>query len=275
MTRFYLGKIVSVFLVMSVSFFYSSCQNDDDSDDKSEKTETNLLGLKRKPDSLGDVVFKDGSATGINKIYGFSDEQKNSAIAVIYKVEGKKAYGVGFRHNKNGLKWCTENASASNVLVSAIQCIPSCDPGADGFRGDKNALIYSGKIDGKDNLEVMGNFLYLHSMGNDTSDPEKYPAFYFAKNYKEYFPVLKGTEFEDGWYLPTIDELFSMWKAGPDIYDQIASYVGGDLFGTDVYWSSSQANVIEVSYKFTFGFGFWIRSGKNYAEHVCCVRVFE
>lgn len=274
MTRFYLGKIVSVFLVMSVSFFYSSCQNDD-SDDKSEKTETNLLGLKRKPDSLGDVVFKDGSATGINKIYGFSDEQKNSAIAVIYKVEGKKTYGVGFRHNKNGLKWCSSNASALNVLVSDIQCFPSCDPGNPDFKGDKNEIVYTGKIKGNDNLEVMGKFLSAKSLQDDTSDPEKYPAFYFAKNYKEYFPVLKGTEFEDGWYLPTIDELFSMWKADSEIYDQIASYVGGDKFGTDEYWSSSQSEIYPIAYKFTFGYGFWMNIGKNYDVNVCCIRVFE
>lgn len=42
------------------------------------------------------------------------DELKSKAIAVIFRADtaSKKALGVGLKHNRSGLAWCTSDANA-------------------------------------------------------------------------------------------------------------------------------------------------------------------
>ncbi len=139
------------------------------------------------------------------------------------------------------------------------------------FKGDKN---------GSDNFAQLSAF--LKSSGKDNTAPvslsgedlrkgeptlsklkifegQNYPAFYFAKNYKDYkldyttmepglftsktVRVYKHTnvgKYESGWYLPSIVELFQIWK-NKDIVNKAVSACGGDEFGEDSsFLSSSQ-----------------------------------
>ena len=190
-----------------------------------------ILGTKA-PDvakAVGDIVFNDGSATPYTAELTLSDEQKAAAIAVIFKVDGGKTLGVGLKHNRNGLAWCTKDAKAYNTNIKTIQCPAS---------GAAGNLTFTGDTDGSDNLEQIASFLTTAGLENDTTDASKYPAFYFAKNYKNTATNL-GAAYENGWYLPTVAELFDIWKVKATV-DAASSLCGGSQFGDSYYWSSSQ-----------------------------------
>lgn len=113
-------------------------------------------------------------------------------------------------------------------------------------------------------------------LADDTTDPSKYPAFYFAKNYKTTATNL-GAAYENGWYLPTVAELFDIWKVKATV-DAASSLCGGSQFGNSYYWSSSQyASDDDVASRLSFGYGGWNNVGLkfNSGSSVCAVRAFN
>lgn len=230
-----------------------------------------ILGTKAPgvAKAVGDIVFNDGSATPYTAELTLSDEQKDAAIAVIFKVDGGKTLGVGLKHSRSGLAWCTTDANAYNKNIETIQCPAS---------GDAGNLTFTGDTDGSDNLEQIASFLTTAELADDTTGTDadkKYPAFYFAKNYKTTATNL-GAAYENGWYLPTEAELFDIWKVKATV-DAASSLCGGSQFGTSWYWSSSQyASYDSVAYILYFGSGDWDSYDKNddYG-YVCAVRAFN
>ena len=185
--------------------------------------------------AVGDIILKDGSKVNYETAKNYTgsdlDGLKSKAIAVIFRADtaSKKALGVGLKHNRSGLAWCTKDAKAYNKNIETIQCP------ATGIAGN---LTFTGDTDGSDNLEQIASFLTTAGLENDTTDASKYPAFYFAKNYKTTATNL-GAAYENGWYLPTVAELFDIWKVKATV-DAASSLCGGSQFGTSLYWSSSQ-----------------------------------
>ncbi len=215
---------------------------------------------------VGDIILNDG--TVLRDTTSVSDTDKAKAIAVIYKVDGPKAYGVGFVHNKNGIKWCRESANGYNTNFTDLQCEIS---------GTGGNLSFTGDTDGSDNFTKMAQAL---GTNNDTGTAGNYPAFEFAKNYKNQANShVIGTAYENDWYLPTIAELYDIWKV-KDTIDAKSSLCGGSQFGDDWYWSSSQQdNVDFCAYLLVFGDeydGYYYAYDKDcYRYYVCCIRVFE
>ena len=152
---------------------------------------------------VGDIVLNDGSY--LRDVDSVSDEDKEKAIAVIYKVSGSKAYGVGILHGRNGIEWCISSANGFEK-VESISC---------SFSGEEGNYTFTGDIDGSDNLSEIGKAFET----DDTVDLSNYPAFEFAINYKNKTGSrVKGTAYENGWYLPSIAELF-------DIYLEIGTFI--------------------------------------------------
>ncbi len=206
---------------------------------------TTSIGTKAPTEAkaVGDIVFNDGSATPYTADLTLTEEQKAAAIALIFYVgtglnsgddtTTSRTLGVGLKHT-SGLAWCTTGANAYSKNITTIQCPASGYGGAWTFTGDRN---------GSDNLEQIATFL---GEGNDTATEGRYPAFYFAKNYSKAATNL-GDSYKDGWYLPSIAELFQIYANGKgrnkvfDI-DAASTLCGGDTFGAGVprVWSSSQ-----------------------------------
>ena len=177
--------------------------------------------------AVGDIVFSDGSATSYSSGLTLDADKKSKAIAVIFYVgtglnsdsftvviretgggqvqnivsdiSKTRTLGVGFVEG-TGLKWCDASASAYNMVIEPI----ATGNGGAARTGDKN---------GSDNLEKMGDFLKSKSLTDDTGNPAKYPAFYFAKNYKNQASNVAGTACESGWYLPSLPELYELFDA--------------------------------------------------------------
>ncbi len=236
---------------------------------------------------VGDIVFNDGSAMPYTEFNGLStaikNEKKAAAIALIFYKGTElnsgsgttvRTLGVGLKHNRVGLAWCTNGAKAFEKNISTIQCTPSESAGSYTFTGDKN---------GSDNLEQIEAFEGV----DDTSTEAKYPAFYFAKNYKEQTigsesasRITAGSEFENSWYLPSMAELFQIYACRADSIigfdiDAASQTLGGDSFGTSNYWSSSQYESNgNTAYRLYFYGGNCYTSTKETYDYVCSIREF-
>lgn len=216
--------------------------------------------------AVGDIIFADGSATGYTTELTLTDKQKSKAIAVIYKVDGSKAYGVGLVHSNRGLVWCLESANGYNKIFEDLKCE------VNGLAGD---LSFSGDTDGSDNFSKIKQAL---GTNNDTGTTGNYPAFEFAENYKkQQNSHVSGTAYEDKWYLPTMSELFDIWKVKSTV-DAASRLCDGSVFSNNWYWSSTQHDTsASNALILIFGSGM---SG-NYAKKtvnvaaVCCIRVFD
>ena len=190
--------------------------------------------------AVGDIILNDGSKVNYETAKNYTgsdlDGLKSKAIAVIFRADtaSKKALGVGLKHNRSGLAWCTDDANAYNTNIKTIQCPAT---------GSAGNLTFTDDTDGSDNLEQIASFLTTAGLADDTTDPSKYPAFYFAKNYKTTATNL-GAAYENGWYLPTVDAASSL--------------CGGSQFGNSIYWSSSQyASTDASAFLFYFSSGDW------------------
>ena len=262
---------------------------------------------------VGDIVFNDGSAmpytTFATLDTSAKNEKKTKAIALIFykgtglnsdtwnndgtwtinSSETVRTLGVGLKHNKNelGLAWCrwTDNSDYANAYdknITTIQCPADGSAGALTFTGDKN---------GSDNLEQIATYLTSNSSTDDTATSTNYPAFYFAKNYSTTATNL-GTNYASGWYLPSIAELFQIYKNGKgtnkafDI-DAASQALGGDKFGDTIedgnvwYYSSSQSSVTlvlpacKVSCVLDFSTGGVYNTEKCNRTSICCIRAFD
>ena len=241
---------------------------------------TTYIGSKAptEPKEVGDIVFKDGSATpyadflGADETAGtaddtITDEQKAAAIAVIFYVgtglnsdvngnpdnTTSRTLGVGLKHDRNGCKWCaSDSVNGYSINITKIQCTP--------ISGDKN---------GSDNYEQMAAVTGI----NDTNDLNNYPAFKFGKEYGTTNSL--SAPYNEGWYLPSLAELHAIYVEKTTV-DAASDLCGGSQFGSGFYWSSSQYASDDYAYVLYFSIGAWSDFYKfDGYYYVCAVRAFN
>ena len=132
----------------------------------------NLIGEKLSPDAVGDIVFSDGSAINYTSDLEFNDEQKQKAVAYIFKVGDGKVLGVGFKQ--------TQKAWAKSGVPGASDRIPDAD--------------------GNGHFDVEDVKLYAAAQGSEYNE-ENYPAFWWTEHYGV---AVKGDS--SGWYLAGEDD---------------------------------------------------------------------
>ena len=244
------------------------------------------LGTKPKPDSVGDVVFNDGSAIHYKSSLELTADQKAGAMAVIYyKGTGlndggntvkERMLGLGFA-KATSKKWCLNNASAYNLFIEDIHC----------QQDSSKKNVFTGDKCGKDNLEKISQYLN-NGFFDDTSDPSKYPAFYWAKNYKDAANshIIAGSEFETGWYLPSVAELyyiFEQYKNNSSLIYKVFPWAGYEQLGQSYYFvSSNNSNGFKTgTTDRPFCYCVYMYSGmvssndkNNSSYYVCAIREF-
>ena len=236
---------------------------------------------------VGDIVFNDGSATPYTTGLALTSQQRNSAVALIYykgtALNGRgtdtsvRTIGVGLKNNQDGLSWCLSSASAWEHNITTIQCAPDVG-GSAGNYTFINATMRSGDA----NLQFINTYCNQNDLSTDSGNATNYPAFYFGKNYKDISgSKVRGTACEDGWYLPTLAEIFYIYKCIVDIpngfklNDSILE-LGGDSFGPYDYWTASQYTEDKYNaYIFKFGNGECGNAGKHLQYYTCCIRDFS
>lgn len=192
------------------------------------------IGPKAAANTVGDIVFKDGTAIAYDADITLTAVQKSSVIAVIFYIgsdynnsgdTAERTLGLGMADG-NGNIWCQTSAKAYEQKITTIQC-------------SKNGDSYEGDLYGKDNLSQIASFL---GADDDTSSAELYPAFYFAINYKNQAGSnVTDTDFEDDWYVPSLAELDKAWDS-ISTYNAVRVLCGGTAIPLSgaYYWSSTQ-----------------------------------
>ena len=245
---------------------------------------TSLTGTKAKPDAVGDIVFTDGSATPYSDGLTLTTTQKNAAIAVIFYVGTElnngddttttRTLGVGLVQ-ATSKTWCSNTASAYSIDVEKLHCI-----GANGDTSQKFTYPFTGLKNGSNALALMSSFLTSHSLSDDTTTDENYPAFYFAKNYKSQTNShVSGTSYEDGWYLPSVAELYWIYKAWSEV-DSAMENCGGKKFSgtystcTQLQGSTTGAYYFYFNASNTANCVAWNNGGKQNGRVTCAIREF-
>ena len=246
------------------------------------KTIDGKLGTYQKPYAPGDLIFDDGSAEPITSDLNLSEEQKEHAIAVIFFVgkglnsdntgtQESRTLGVGLKHSAKTLMWASSSANGYKVAIDPIKC-PST--------GSAPNYVFTGDRNGSDNLSQMSKFLKNQSDGgvdDDTANDSLYPAFHWAKNYKNTFVRLVGTDYEDGWYLPSIAELCGIGKYlnYVDLGSSKCELTEFGKSGRD-YWSSTDITSNTSASYMSFDASKQTRgsSGKSQSMWVCAIREF-
>ena len=222
--------------------------------------------------AVGDIVFTDGSATPYTADLTLTDTQKAAAIAVIFCADDtslnndddtttKRTLGVGIKNMRGA--WCLESAKAYNTNIDTIQCPVT---------GSGNSMTFTGHRNGSDNLSLIAEKL---GDNDDTATESNYPAFYNAKNYKNTLTCLSGTSYESGWYLPSIAELYAVYK-NKTIVNSARVLCGGSDFGDNAYKASSQhASSASAVYNLGFSGAILYTYDKSLtSEYVLSIRAF-
>lgn len=290
-------KLLGMLVVFAVcALFFSGCGNAAGGDDSSggsngERTKVEgKIGEYGYPYEVGDIVFKDGSATRATDL---TDAQKAAAIAVIFYrgnqlnsddangnavTDKERILGVGLSqsHSNMGNYWGSGYGATRDM--TSIKC---------SVRGEKGNWVISGDKDGHDNLYQMAVELKSYNDVYATVD-RYYAAFLFALHYAEKTTnQLKNTPYENGWYLPSIAELYYLWKE-VDVVNKASKLCGGETFGDSdniamqEYWSSSKSTTEAEIYTFSFDrrdnklFDCEIDSVKrdSFIRNLCAIRDF-
>lgn len=250
---------------------------------------------------VGDIVFNDGSATPYSVIKSrnseaCTSEEKAAAIAVIFRVgdgtDGNKTLGVGIKQNSSSLTLVGMSTyKGKSINISETVCNPDSGTSGGSYTfndslntdGSKNLLkwINAGVDDTGVTCNSDGTINFSDS--TKTTLEAKYPAFGFAYYYgKNDNHNTKGTDYENGWYLPSLSELNDIYQANKsndsNIIENALSIAGGNKFNTATqYWSSSQSTRgTDYANKFNFSNGYFNNDAwKTASNSVLAVRAFD
>ena len=216
-------SVLTIFLVLSSILFLFSCK------------EPEVIPLSQKF-SVGDILFSDGTYIKAKDVcYGIPEEQVSKAIAVISAITSDgRTLGVGLNKGKD-LSWATKGSFGYKTNFEKIR--------AEDSGSIKKGFTFSGDKKGSDNWEYICS---LDSMGVDDAEIN-YPVFHFAQTYG-ITAGLEETDFEDGWYVPTVYELYEMYKNSEVIQNSLNLVKGLSIiegYNKSSYWTSSQSSVFE------------------------------
>lgn len=227
------------------------------------------IGTKKPSEAkaVGDIVFSDRSATPYSANLTLTDDQKNAAIAVIFKIDGSHSYGVGLVQASDKA-WCKDNETKGYNKINAIICSQSGT--AANYTFDSNA-----DTDGSDNLTKIGEATLSPPKTDDTGTEGNYPAFDFAKNYKDQTGShVSGTRYQNGWYLPSVSELYDIWSVKITVKPALEKCNGNSLSNSS-YWSSSQADEDNSACTLSFETGTINAYSKTLPDNrTLCIRQF-
>ena len=216
-----------VFLLFVCAFFcFVSCENPFIQSVLDSQNNLNHL-ITIDEFSIGDVLFSDGTCMKVEDVkLGVPNEKMEKAMAVIaFITEDGRAVGVGL-NKKSSANWTKSGSFGETHKFEGLIV-------RDHRHGDE--IDFEGDLDGSD------NWAYICDIDPEGSANARsnYPAFYYANTYGETYN-LAGTEFEKGWYLPAVNEMYTIAYTNRNIVQDLLSAVGGFYFDTGYYSTSSE-----------------------------------
>ena len=168
---------------------------------------------------IGKIVLSDGSFVTKDEFNSYT--MTPIAVVVGSTKNGGQALGIGLQKGTD-LQWAPNGTTGYNTNFIEIQ------------KFDKEYNVLDG--DGSDNWEVICKVDFVGAANASIN----YPVFNFANTYGE-TAGLYGTDYKDGWYVPSYMELINIYE-NKAVIEESLSVVGGFIFGSNDYWSSSQSN---------------------------------
>ena len=250
-------------------------------------TVTSDLSLKvkwyvgtKKPNeakAVKDIVFEDNSAIPYTTELTLSEEQKKNVIAVIFyagsdtDILGVRTLGMGVKQPDEEKSWVqTNTVQGYDTKIEGLVCESSVSGPTAITDID---VTFTGTINGKTSLTTLKNSVSDYSA-------ENYPAWGWVENYGITYNLSEANR--EGWYLPSIAELYVLCK-NQNMMNTIITSVGGTGFIYDnqedgdygFYFTSTQGSANNWNYEIGFRLSeISSNSGKTNDCHVCAIREF-
>ena len=230
-----------------------------------------LYAVWKKID-VGSLLLTNGTFVFPNDI---TSANVGDIVGIVYDLEenGEPKGVLGIKNSGNTkYKWTSSASSPSIASIPSIICTQS----STGDDGTASSATFEGDTDGSDNWNEICE---TDNSANDNSE-ENYPAFYFANNYGTVTATnLSGTNYEDGWYIPSVSELCQISRK-MDVLNSVLESINAISSGaanklsSTLYWSASQDGSISSSaLSVSLSVGSIHSFAKTCTECVCCVRV--
>lgn len=255
-------KLFGILLSLALLFTLTGCEGleDDGPDIDLNAPVDNEPGVFE----MGNLVLNDGRTVTITESTDGADlaKYKDKIIGVVFKTDTRK-FIIGAA--KANLAWaaetsevCTTSASGLSNVETSILVLRAEDSPKVTVQIDtaKTPYAITGDETGSDNLDIWQTNLYVSDMTDAESLKTNYPAVDWAYNYgADAAHNTAGTDYEDGWYMPSVPELIAIYTAGQAnegrniLYSALArvsDLIGFEediLLSQDTYWSASWGNI--------------------------------
>ena len=201
----------------------------------------------------------------VAEVSTYTIDESNKPIGVIASAlyGGGVGKAIGLQKSASRLIWAPEDTTGYNTKFTEIQA---------SYSGSlSSGYTIKGDIDGSDNWE------YICSIAPEgTQDAAtNYPIFNFANTYGT-TAGLTGTDYETGWYVPSVAEVYEVYK-NKEVIQTSLTKAGGFTIGISYcyYWSSSQsASFNFYAYMVYFSDGSVGSYYKNYNGNVFVLQAF-
>ena len=172
------------------------------------------------------------------------------------------AVGVGLKQS-GSLQWAPSGTTGYNTYFTAIQS---------GCSGSSGSYTFTGDLYGGDNWTAV-----CKADGTAADNAAtNYPVFNYANTYASSAATnLIGTACADGWYVPSISELSTLYTNKSTVDTSIGYVSGGIQVGTSMIWSSSQySGAYYVAWVVNFSDGDVYYDVKKFSKYVRVIRAF-
>ena len=199
--------------------------------------------------AVGDIILTNGTKVSVANVETYTIDENNKPIGVVAMISD--IYGVptpkviGLQKSASTLMWAPQDTTGYDTKFTNIVCTPS-QTGS----GAALTATFTGDTEGSDNW---AEICAVDPIGTKNAATD-YPAFNFANTYGA-TAGLTGTDYEKGWYVPSIAELCEVYK-NKDVIQTSLTKASGFIIGNRDYWSSSQsASYYYGAYRVGFGNG--------------------
>lgn len=245
----YSSTIISGIAADDSEYFFRICTKDE-SGNIGESVQTNVVAIN---DTIpfcdvrtGDFVLK--NKTYVRKEYysELTQYERNQIIGIVLVPDSGVPVILGLEFPETGLMWAIPGTTGGNSYFTDIATQVK---GASSY-----GYAITGDLDGSDNWEYISSIDPIGSQNAATT----YPAFYFANMYAA-VAGLMDTDFANGWYVPSINELYEVSKQFDALNESlktlgitlpiISELKVGSTEEKDYarFWSSSQSYSLDYS----------------------------
>ncbi len=245
----YSSTIINGIAADDSEYFFRICTKDE-SGNIGESVQTNIVAINDKIPfcdvRTGDFVLK--NKTYVRKEYysGLTQYERNQIIGIALVPDSGVPVILGLEFPETELMWAIPGTTGGNSYFTDIATQVK---GASSY-----GYAITGDLDGSDNWEYISSIDPIGSQNAATT----YPAFYFANMYAA-VAGLMDTDFANGWYVPSINELYEVSKQFDALNESlktleitlpiISELKIGNTKEEDYvrFWSSSQSYSLDYS----------------------------